>query len=167
MNQKSRQAATSPVEREFFKLLNNSSFGIDCCNNIDNYILEPIYDDFGKISYMKKFTNIFNDETYRYFFSPELMKEEIIHTFKDKIFALNKNDSTYEARKEYYENKMEEELDSVESFAKSKNERKRKFKNVDEKIEESFDPRKIKMVIEFNNYQAVSIKCIAVKSVTI
>ena len=28
MNQKSRQKATSPVERDFFKLL-NSNFGID------------------------------------------------------------------------------------------------------------------------------------------
>ena len=91
------------------------------------------------------------------------MKEEIIQTFQDKIFTLNKNDPTYEARKEYYENKMEEELDSVESFAKSKNKRKRNFKNVDEKIAESLDPTKAKMVFEFNNYEAASIKSIAVK----
>ena len=56
------------------------------------------------------------------------MKEEIIQTFQDKIFTLNKSDPTYEARKEYYENKMEEELDSVESFAKSKNKRKKRLK---------------------------------------
>ena len=91
------------------------------------------------------------------------MKEEIIQTFQDKIFTLNKNDPTYKARKEYYENKMEEELDSVESFAKSKNKRKRNFKNVDEKIAESLDPTKAKMVFEFNNYEAASIKSIAVK----
>ena len=58
---------------------------------------------------------------------------------------------------------MEKELDSVESFAKSKNKRKRKFKNVDEKIAESQDPRKTKIVIEFNNHEAASIKSIAVK----
>ena len=89
MNQKSRQAATSPIERDFFKLLNNSNFGIDCRNNIDNCIFEPIYNDLGEISYNKKFTTIFNDETYRDFFSSELMEEEIIQTFEDKIFALN------------------------------------------------------------------------------
>ena len=76
---------------------------------------------------------------------------------------MTKSDSTYEARKEYFENKMEEEINSVESFAKSKNKRKRKFKNVDEKIAESLDPRKTNMVIEFNNYEAASIKSIAVK----
>ena len=38
MNQKSRQKATSSVERDFFKLLNNSNFGNDCRNTIDNSI---------------------------------------------------------------------------------------------------------------------------------
>ena len=45
MNQKSRQTASSKVEKDFYKLLNNSKFGIDCRNNIDNCYLEPIYDD--------------------------------------------------------------------------------------------------------------------------
>ena len=163
MNQKSRQAAILPVERDFFKLLNNSNFGIDYRNNIDNCILGPIYDNLGEISYIKNFTSIYNDETYRDFFSPGLMKEEIIQNFQNKIFNLNKNDPTYEARKKCYENKMEEELDSVESFAKSKNKKKRKLKYVDEKIAESLDPRKTKMVTEFNNYEAASIKSTAVK----
>ena len=39
---------------------------------------------------------------YKDFFSPELMKEEIIQTFQGKIFALDKNDLAYEARKEYF-----------------------------------------------------------------
>ena len=30
MNPKSRQTATSSVEKDFYKLLNNSNFGIDC-----------------------------------------------------------------------------------------------------------------------------------------
>ena len=105
---------------------------------------------------MTKHTEIF-------FFLPELMKEKIIQNFQNKIFNLNKNDPAHEPRKEYYENKMEEELDLVESFAKSKNKRKRKFKNIDEKIEGFLDPRKTKMVIEFNNYEGASIKSIAVK----
>ena len=54
-------------------------------------------------------------------FFTEHMKEEIIQTFQGKIFALNKDDPKYEARKEYFENKMDEELDAVESFEKSKN----------------------------------------------
>ena len=34
------------------------------------------------------------------------------------MFALNQDDPIYEARKEYFENKMDEELDAVESFEK-------------------------------------------------
>ena len=41
---------------------------------------------------------------------PEHFREEVIQNFQGKIFInLNKNDPTYEARKEYYENAMEEE----------------------------------------------------------
>ena len=91
MNQKFRQKAISSIERDFFKLLNNSDFGIDCRNNIDNCIIEPLYDDFIEISYIKKFTTIFSDDTFRNFFSPVLLREEITQTFQSKIFALDKD----------------------------------------------------------------------------
>ena len=57
--------------------MNNYNFGIDCRNNIDNCILEPLYDDIKEISYIKKFTSIFNDDTFRHFFSPQHLREEI------------------------------------------------------------------------------------------
>ena len=107
MNKKSRQTATSSVEKDFYKLLNNSNFGIDCRNNIDNCTLEPIYDDFSEIAYIKNYTTIFNDETLRDFFSPPLLRQEIIQIYDAKIFALNKEDPTYEARKKYFESKKE------------------------------------------------------------
>ena len=91
------------------------------------------------------------------------MKDEIIQTFQGKIFALNVNDPTYEARKEYFENKIDEEHVSVESFVKSKNKIKIKIRDIDEKMAESLDPRKTKMVFEFNDHEAASIKSIAVK----
>ena len=68
MNQKSRQAVTSKVEKDFYKLLNNSNFGIDCRNNIDNSKLELIYGGIDEISYIKKFTNLMGDYRYRDFF---------------------------------------------------------------------------------------------------
>ena len=75
MNQKGRQTATSSVEKDFYKLLNNSNFGIDCRNNIYNCYLEPLYSDFAEISYITKFTTIFNDDTFSHFFSPRLLRE--------------------------------------------------------------------------------------------
>ena len=77
---------------------------------------------------------------------PEHFREEVIQNFQGKIFInLNKNDPTYEARKEYYENAMEEE------------QKKRQFQEVSEKTNECLDPRKTKMIVEFNNHESASI----------
>ena len=91
------------------------------------------------------------------------MREEISQTFQAKIFALNKEEITYEARKQNYERKMAEELDALKTYEKDKKVKKRKFKNVDEKITECLDPRKTKMIIDFNNHESASIKSFAVK----
>ena len=45
MNQKARQEATDQVESDFCKLLNNSNFGYDCRNNLDNLNFEAINDE--------------------------------------------------------------------------------------------------------------------------
>ena len=52
------------------------------------------------------------------FFKPNLLGEEIEQTFQAKIFALEKNDQIYNARKKYLERKKEEDLDAVDSFGK-------------------------------------------------
>ena len=77
MNRKSRQTATTSVEKDFYKLLNNSNFGIDCRNNIDNCALEPIYDDFSEIAFVKNYTKIFTDDTLRDFFFASYLKTRI------------------------------------------------------------------------------------------
>ena len=131
-------------------------------NNIDNGILEPLYDGLNEISYIKKFTTVSSDDTFRNFFSAAHLREEITQTFQSEIFALKKEDPTYVAWKEYYENKMDEELDAVDSFEKTKT-RKIKFKNIDEKITGCLDDRKRKMIAEFNDRESASIKPFAVK----
>ena len=56
------------------------------------------------------------------------LQEEIIQTFQGKIFALNKEDPTYEARKEYHQNKMDEELDAVNLSRKIVDEERKNFR---------------------------------------
>ena len=82
MIQKSRKQATLSAEKDFFKILNISNFGIDCHNNIDNCILEPLYDDLQEISYIKKFTTIFNYDTFRSFFLPVHMRGDCLNFSK-------------------------------------------------------------------------------------
>ena len=163
MDQKSRQKATSSVQKDFYRLLNNSNFGINCRKNIDNCYLEPLYDDFSGMSYIKNFTAISNDDTFRIFFSPCLLRQEIRTTYDAKIFALNKEEPAYETHTNYYERQNAEELDVFDSYEKNKKVKKRKLKNINEKIRDSSDPRKTKMILDFNHRESASIKSFAIK----
>lgn len=42
--------------------MNNSNFGIDSRNNIDNCKFEPIYHDIGEVSFIKKYENVFGSK---------------------------------------------------------------------------------------------------------
>ena len=53
MNQKARQTAESKVEKDFYKLLNNSNFGIDCGNAADNCTLNQYMMIFQKLHTLK------------------------------------------------------------------------------------------------------------------
>ena len=68
MNQNARKSAKTKVEKYICKLSNNSNFGYDCGNNLDNCSLELIYDDLNELSYIKKFTNVFQNLHYQEFF---------------------------------------------------------------------------------------------------
>lgn len=58
MNQFSRQKAKLKVEKDFYKLMSNSSFDYDCRNNIDNCNFKSIFEDIDKMSYIQ-YTFIF------------------------------------------------------------------------------------------------------------
>ena len=53
MNQEARQKPTDKVESDFCKLLNNSNFGFDCRNNLDNLNFQPIKDEINELNYIK------------------------------------------------------------------------------------------------------------------
>ena len=74
---------------------------------------------------------------------------------------MNKDDPKYEARKEYFQNKMDKKLDDVNSFEKKK--KKGKHFQIYDKIPDCFDPRKTKMVVKFNNRESASIISFAVR----
>ena len=65
MNQSARNTAKTKVERDFYKLLNNSNFGIDCRNNIGNCKLKLLLNGLDEINYIKKFTNILQESRYK------------------------------------------------------------------------------------------------------
>lgn len=81
INQKARQQATSSVDKDFYKLLNDRNFGIYYRNNIDNCIID-------QISCIEKFADI-SEERYKDSKDPELLREAITQKYQKKL-NLNK-----------------------------------------------------------------------------
>ena len=54
------------------------------------------------------------------------MREEISSEYNSKLLSIDKNDPIYEVRKEYLNNKMDEDLDSLDSFEQKLKRRKEK-----------------------------------------
>ena len=120
MKQKSRQIAQKNVEKDFYKLLNNSNFGIDCRSNIDNRTLEPIYDEISEIAFIKKYENIFGNEKYFQFSEINVITEEVNEKYERLHLWLDKNDPTYLARRYDYDSQREQDLNSVKSMEEQK-----------------------------------------------
>ena len=120
MKQKSRQIAQTNVEKDFYKLLNNSNFGIDCRSNIDNRTLEPIYDEISEIAFIKKYENIFGNEKYFQFSEISVITEEVNEKYERLHLWLDKNNPTYLARRYDYDSQREQDLNSVKSMEAQK-----------------------------------------------
>lgn len=102
MNQVSIQNSKTSVEKNFYKLMNNSNFGCDCRKNVDNCLFAPICDEINKISYIKKYQSLFDDEISD-FVSCELMTQEMECEFDNSLMKLNVNDEFYEANETKHE----------------------------------------------------------------
>ena len=173
MNQNARKKATSKVEKDFYKLLNNSNFGNDCRNNVGNCNLELLYDGAEEVKYIKKYSNIFSNYKLREFFTESALCQQVKNEIKQKIEEYDPNDEFYDAHEESMLELEKEKLDAIDGFMAYRKKRKRKqdynWKKVDtieNEIEASEDLRKNKMLIEFNDSQCSALKQIAVKTQT-
>ena len=171
MNQNVRKTAKTKVEKDFYKLLNNSNFGNDCRNNIGNCKLELIYDGIEKLSYIKKYADIFVNPKFKEFFSMDVVKAQIETEFKKKMEKYNKNDIFCEYLLENLQIRRDKQLEAIAAFEKKK---KRevgliltiKNQSIKDQIADSMNLRKNKMMIELNDSESSSVKHIAVKSNT-
>ena len=76
MNQRSRQNVKNSIETDLYKLMNNSIFGYDCCNNLDNCQFVPIFHERQEITYLKRYYNYF-DSKVSSFVSSDLIRQEL------------------------------------------------------------------------------------------
>ena len=172
MNQNPRKTAKSKVEKDFYKLLNNSNFGNDCRNNIGNCTLELIYNGPEELAYIKKFTNVFQDPKFKEFFTIGLFKKQVEDEFEQKLEQLDVHDEFYPALLESITQTKNEKLEVIDGFFSKKKKtgcfqsyfNQKKLDFIEQQIEGSMDLRKNKMMIEFNDSESSSVKHIAVKS---
>ena len=112
MNQKSRQETKNNIEKDFYKFMNNANFGFDCRNNANNTKLEPIIDEINKISYIKKYYNLF-DRKVEKFVSSDIFEKNIIDEYNQAVSKVWLDDPFRNARLREIENTKNTNLDCL------------------------------------------------------
>ena len=115
MNQKSRQESKNDIEKDFYKLINNSNFGYDCCNNLDNCKFVPIFDELKELTYIERYHNIFDPKISK-FVTADLIKQNIEATYNDKLIKLDKEDKFYQIKLDTLNTERLTNLQATNSF---------------------------------------------------
>ena len=82
-NQKSRQSAKNDIEKKICKLMNNANFGFDCRNKANITKFEPIIDEIGEITYIKKFYNLFDSQVAN-FLKSDILEQTLMNNMSKK-----------------------------------------------------------------------------------
>ena len=64
--------------------MNNSNFGYDCRNSLDNCKFAPIFDEFKEITYINRYHNIFDPKVSE-FVTSELMRADVEEKYNDRL----------------------------------------------------------------------------------
>ena len=91
MNQRLCQNSQFKIEKDFYKLLNNSNYGHNCRSNLDNFKFEPIYDEIDKISYLRKYDSLFDPKISK-FVNSKLIETKIQNKYVEKHFKIQNDD---------------------------------------------------------------------------
>ena len=175
MNQDARKAAETKVEKDFYKLLNNSNFGYDCRKNTDNSNLELLYDGAEEVKFIKKYTDIFTDYKLKEFFTGDALRKQIEREIDEKINEYDVDDEFYCANEAEMQELKREELEAIDGFLNSRkrtrldyrrNHHSKKIDTIENEIEASQDLQRNEMLVELNTPQGSAVRQIAVKPQT-
>ena len=162
MNQKSRQQSKNNVEKDFYKLMNNSNFGYDCRNNLDNCKFVLIFDEYKELTYIHRYHNVF-DQKVSQFVTSELLRANIEEKFNDKLSKLDKEGRFYESKLQTIKTERLQQLEAEEKFELQKKKKKKRAKLVDfvDRKNEAFTNQKVKSLIDLDEEYSSSIRSIA------
>ena len=167
MNQRSRQNAKNDIEKNFYKLMNNSNFGFDCRNNANNLKFEPLIKEIEELTYIRKYHNLF-DEKVKRFVSSSILEQNINQEFDQSVSLIKSDDPFKNGRIAELKNKKQEEKDALECLKKKGKKTKRRIVKDDfeDRKTSLLSDRKIKTMIDFEECNSSSIKSIVVKGST-
>ena len=167
MNQKSRQESKNNIEKHFYKSMNNSIFGYDCRNNLDNCKFVPIFDEFKEITYIGRNWNFF-DSRVSHFVATDFIKQDIEEKYNDKLMKLEKEDKFYNIKLSTLNADRLTDLEAAETFEKKEKGNKKKLKLIDysERKNEVLKNQTFKSLIDFDEEYSSSIKSLAVEQST-
>ena len=163
MNQKSRQQCKNNIEKDFYKLMNNSNF--DCRNNLDNCKFVPIFDELKEITYINRYRNIF-DPRISEFVTADLLKANVEEKFNNKLMKLDKEDKFYEIKLQTIKIERLTDLESAEKFEQKNKKSKKRTKLIDftDRKNEALTNQKVKSLIDFDEEYSSSIRSIAIEN---
>ena len=167
MNQYARQNAKNDIEKNFYKLMNNSNFGFDCRNNANNLRFEPLLNEIEELSYIKRYHSLY-DEKVKQFVSSEILEQKIKQDFDQELSEIKDKDQFKNIKINEIENRKAENLDALDCLKKKERRtKKRKVKDDYEDRKNSFlQDKKIKTMIDFEENNSASIKSLVIKRST-
>ena len=144
--------------------MNNSNFGYDCRNNLDNCQCVPIFDELQEITYLKRYCNYFDSKVLS-FVSSDLIGREIEEKYNDLLMKLSKDNKHYEIKLSML-NRKKWVFRSCWEFWQKKNKRNKKKRTLYhylERQEEAYRNNKTKSLIDFDEKYVSTVKSLAIK----
>ena len=164
MNQKSREQSKNSIEKDFYKSMNNSNFGYDCRNNLDNFKFVPIFDEFKEITCINRYHNIFDPKVSE-FVTSELLRADVEEKYNDRLSKLDKEDRFYEIKLQTIKTERLKDLEAVEKVDQQKKEKRTKLIDFIDTENEALTNQKVKSLIDFDEEYMSSIKSVLLKKV--
>ena len=119
MNQKSRQEVKTNIEKDFYKVMNNSNFGYDCRNNLDNCKFVAIFDEIKEVTYLSRYFNYF-DQRISDFVTTDLIKQNIEERYNDKLIKLDKDERFYKIKLNSLNTDRLSDIEAAENVKKNR-----------------------------------------------
>ena len=105
--------------------MNNSNFGCDCQNNLDNCQFVPIFDEYKvKVTYVETYLNFF-DPRVSQFVTGDVIRQEIEEKYNNQLIKLDKENKFYPIKLNSLNAEHLSSLEAAESFDKKKRKNKR------------------------------------------